>query len=684
MTASTETTVIPFNRLAASDANVRSTNKARSVEALAASIRAQGLLQNLVAVACEHQFDDMPSHEVIAGRRRFLALSLLVERGDLPADYPVPVKIVDAQDTTAASLTENTQREAMHPADEFDAFQKLTREGWTVDKIADAFGVTPLVVERRLKLAKAAPALIEAFRKDELTTDQLIALCSTEDHDRQTAVWARARNYEWQCSPDALRRSVLAEELDATDDPRVAFIGGLSAYEQAGGEVRKDLFSVDGAGGFITDVGLLDQLVAEKLEGIASDLRAEGWGWVEVWPEFDYTAFHRLGRAPQADGEPTPEAREKLDALRAEDEALDAEEAQINSSEDEYTEEQSERLDAIWERQQEIQTEADEIKAEFAGYAPEVRAKAGAVVAFQNGKARIERGMVKTADRKAVAAAVGDANAVSGGRETQSAGRKNDELSDALRRSLLGHRNLAAQTVVMAKPDVAKLLLACWAVNEVRDHQSKSYSRNATPSDLSISQQGRGTRTLHPITDEAGRAGIEAFDKACAAALADLPKSDGPLWDALAEKTGEELDRIIAVAVACSVSLAADNSGLTGKLIAAMDFDMAQHFTPTADNYLGRVSKPLVIDALKEAGKLNGKADETALLAMKKGQLAEEATKRLDGSGWVPKVIRAPKPKQPKAAKPAATKKAPASKAAKPAAKKAAPKKAKAEQQHAA
>lgn len=29
-----------------------------------------------------------------------------------------------------------------------------------IDRIADAFGVTPLVVERRLKLAKAAPELI--------------------------------------------------------------------------------------------------------------------------------------------------------------------------------------------------------------------------------------------------------------------------------------------------------------------------------------------------------------------------------------------------------------------------------------------------------------------------------------------------------------------------------------------
>ena len=95
-------------------------------------------------------------------------------------------------------------------------------------------------------------------------------------------------------------------------------------------------------------------------------------------------------------------------------------------------------------------------------------------------------------------------------------------------------------------------------------------------------------------------------------------------------------------------------------LLASLDFDMAAHFTPTAENYLGRVSKELIVDAVKEAGKLNGEADKAGLAAMKKSALATEAEKRLAGTGWVPKTIRAPKPKkpaQPKAeakAKPAA------------------------------
>jgi len=67
---------------------------------------------------------------------------------------------------------------------------------------------------------------------------------------------------------------------------------------------------------------------------------------------------------------------------------------------------------------------------------------------------------------------------------------------------------------------------------------------------------------------------------------------------------------------------------------------MADHFAPTASNYLGRVSKDLIIEALVEAGKIGGDDDRNALLAMKKGALAQEAESRLAGSGWVPSLIR--------------------------------------------
>ncbi len=111
--------------------------------------------------------------------------------------------------------------------------------------------------------------------------------------------------------------------------------------------------------------------------------------------------------------------------------------------------------------------------------------------------------------------------------------------------------------------------------------------------------------------------------------------------------------------VALSVSLSSDHKGLTAKLLGAVDFDMADHFQPTADNYLGRISNPFVVAALTEAKQVNGNADKEGLLAMKKGVLAAEAEKRLAGTGWLPKPIRGPKPKKQAETKPAAKGKAP-------------------------
>lgn len=665
---------VPFNTLTRAPENVRSQKASpEKIEAIAASILAQGLLQNLVGYA------QGKGHNIVAGGSRLEAIGQLVERGDKPDDWPVPVKVISKEEATAASLTENVARENMHPADEFDAFRKLNQDdGWSIDRIADAFGVTPLVVERRLRLIAAAPELIEEFRAGEISTDQLIALCATDDHERQVFVWNHFGSNQWSNDPKTLRRRVLAEgEIDISSDSRIPFIGGLDVYRAAGGEVRADLFHGDGkSGGFITDETLLDSLVADKLDEHAEQLRGEGWGWVEIWPEWDWQDFHRLGNAPTTDADMPEPVREQIAALNAEAEALEAEqEAQHGQAHadgrDDLTDEEWKRDREIDDRVREIEREAEALETKHRTWASDVMAKAGAVVALDRGQLRIERGMVKTADRAAVAAAAGDDSAVTGGRETESAGRKADAVSDALRRSLLGHRNLAVQVATAAKPDAAKILLACWTVKEIRRITARGYYTNETPTDLAITGGG-GTRTHHNITDEAGLAKGSAFDEACLEAVKDLPTAEGKLWDVLATMTGAELDRLIAYGVAMSVSVTEEHKGLTAKLLETIGFDMSEHFQPTADNYLGRVSKPLMVEALTEAKKIEGTADKTALLAKKKGELATEAETRLAGTGWVPKGIRTPKAK--KAAAKAPAKKAAAKKKAVPSKPKAQPK----------
>ena len=620
-------THIPFNRLRRSAKNVRRSGRdsvkyRAGIVTLAASILStheqtgQGLLQNLVVHANGDFFD------VAAGGRRYDALTLLVEQGTFSDEYPVASLVIGVDAVTAASLTENVSREAMHPADEFDAFNELTEQGWTIDRIADSFGVTTLVVERRLKLRAAAPELIEEYRLGALTTEQLIALCATDDHDRQKMVWNRVRDQHWNKEPASLRRAVIETEVDASKDHRVAFIGGVEVYERAGGGVRRDLFAEDGQGALLADSALLDVLVEAKLQDLGEQVRAEGWGWIEVWPTFDYTQFNRLGRAPKKLNELSPEVAAQLEALETE---LETVRNAIDGADDE-NQEMENRID-------ELEDEILSIQSSREQFAPEVMQHSGAVISLHYGDLRLDRGLVRAADRSNVCSALGDGESLVGGRETEPAGRKSNTISDALRRSLLGHRNLAAQFVTATNAKAAKILIVCKFVTDTRDDWSGS------PTDMGISS-GYGARTGCPITDEAGQEKQKEFEAKGQLLVSELPVEHGDLWDCLAALNDEDLDTLLAFSVARTVSLSVEPKELTAKYVNALELKMEDHFTPTVSNYLGRVSKELIIEALTEAEQIKSDADRIALLDMKKGVLATEAEKRLSGTGWVPCLIR--------------------------------------------
>jgi len=154
-------------------------------------------------------------------------------------------------------------------------------EGRPIEDIAADFSVTPLVVQRRLKLANVSPRLMMDYRADIVTLDQLMALAITDDHAAQEAAFYDAPT--WQRSPPALHERLTEREIDAHRNPIVQFVG-LEIYEAAGGGIRRDLFSDDETGVYLTDAALLESLAQDKLDGIAETVRAEGWSWGDVTP----------------------------------------------------------------------------------------------------------------------------------------------------------------------------------------------------------------------------------------------------------------------------------------------------------------------------------------------------------------------------------------------------------------
>ena len=230
---------IPFNKLVLSQSNVRRIKAGVSVEELAEDIARRGLLQSLnVRPVLDADGVETGTFEIPAGGRRFQALSLLVKQKRLAKTAPIPCIVRDAASGILAeddSLAENIQRVALHPLDQFRAFQALREKGQGEEAIAAAFFVTPQIVKQRLKLASVAPALLEVYAEDGMTLEQLMAFTVNPDHARQEQVWDAVKN-SWNKEPYAIRR-MLTETSVRASDRRAVFVG-VGPYEVAGGGLR--------------------------------------------------------------------------------------------------------------------------------------------------------------------------------------------------------------------------------------------------------------------------------------------------------------------------------------------------------------------------------------------------------------------------------------------------------------
>jgi ParB family chromosome partitioning protein len=96
MTARSKVRNIPLRQLALSPANVRRTPAAADDAALEASIRAKGILQNLIVHPAPIDGNDV--YLVDAGGRRLRILQKLAAEGVIDADHPVPCKVEKPED----------------------------------------------------------------------------------------------------------------------------------------------------------------------------------------------------------------------------------------------------------------------------------------------------------------------------------------------------------------------------------------------------------------------------------------------------------------------------------------------------------------------------------------------------------------------------------------------------------
>jgi len=625
----------------ASEGNARKKKRTRErIRRMAVSIHMHGgVLQNLVVVTEERDGRQTGRLEVVAGETRRLALCALRDGWIEDAkgytdDFPVPILVRARDEATAASTTENIEREDMHPADQFLAFQKMVDDCGSIEEVAAMYGVTPVVVKRRLKLANAEPTLLEQYRQDGMTLDQLMALCISDDHDAQVKVWEATKGREWDRSPDRLRQAMTAGEI-GLDSP-LARLVGLKAYEDAGGHVRRDLFS-DHDAGYIVDVPLLHRIAVERLEARAAKVRSEGWGWVEARIELQYHELSEFARAQKVRRELTDAEQAEVDRLVTEADEL---QRALDAAYDCDDEDEDEPIDAaevqkMQRRLTELHAQLRSLDEKHAAWTPDILSLAGAIVtAERNGEIVVHRGLVRPQDRKAL----GKATAAHATRldESPSADHESQRpvLSEALTRKLTAHRTIALQRILTDNTHVALAALAHNLVQRVLGQH-----RTLTALDV----QARG------CADELARFGEGTIEESRAwqelVQLRDswgerIPGDPARLFPWLIALPASELCDLLALCAALTVNAVASTSGAhaADELAAAVSLDMADWWAPTAANYLRQVPKAQIVDTVSEAVS----AEAAALLAkLKKDELVAQAEVHLAGKRWVPSVLRA-------------------------------------------
>ncbi|EET5784365.1 ParB/RepB/Spo0J family partition protein [Escherichia coli] len=607
--AQTEEVSVPLASLIKSPLNVRTVPySAESVSELAESIKGVGLLQNLVV-------HTLPGdrYGVAAGGRRLAALNMLAERGILPADWPVRVKVIPQELATAASMTENGQRRDMHPAEQIAGLRAMAQEGKTPAQIGDLLGYSPRHVQRMLKLADLAPVILDALAEDLITTEHCQALALENDTARQVQVFEAACQSGWGGKPEVqtIRRLVTESEVAVAGNSKFRFVGA-DAFSPD--ELRTDLFSDDGDG--YVDRVALDAALLEKLQAVAEHLReAEGWEWC-------------AGRM-----EPVGECREDVGTYRC----LPEPEAVLTEAEEECLNELMARYDALENQCEESDLLAAEMKlmrcmAKVRAWTPEMRAGSGVVVSWRYGNVCVQRGVQLRSEDDAAA----DADRTEQVQEKASV----EEISLPLLTKMSSERTLAVQAALMQQPDKSLALLA-WTLC-LNVFGSGAYSK---PAQISLECKHYSLTSDAPSGKEGAAFMAMMAEKARLAAL--LPEGWSRDMTTFLSLSQEVLLSLLSFCTACSLNgVQTRECGHTSRspldtLESAIGFHMRDWWQPTKANFFGHLKKPQIIAALHEAG-LSGAARDAE--KMKKGDAAEHAEFHMKDNRWVPGWMCTPRP----------------------------------------
>jgi ParB family chromosome partitioning protein len=259
---------ITLSQLVPSKANPRKLFDVAALEGLAASIRTDGLLQNLVVAPAKGK-----SYSIISGERRYRALKLLEERGELPEDFAVPVEVrekVSKDDRVRLSTVENLQRADLTPLEQTAALTKLVKGGETLEDVVAKTGLSATTIRRRLALNALCKEARSALEAHAISLAQAEAL-TLGSADAQSELLSAIK--DGQIVHPAELRECLTEQRPCVAD-------AIFPLERYTGTITTDLFA-EGETSWFDDA---DQFIALQKEAVAERAAhyRQSAAWVEV------------------------------------------------------------------------------------------------------------------------------------------------------------------------------------------------------------------------------------------------------------------------------------------------------------------------------------------------------------------------------------------------------------------
>jgi ParB family chromosome partitioning protein len=182
-----ELTRVPVDLLQRGRYQPRLDMRPESLQELADSIRAQGVVQPIVVRPLAAQKTGEPTrYEIIAGERRWRAAQMAGLH-----DIPAVVRLVPDEAAVAMSLIENIQRENLNPLEEARALDRLIREfDVTHQQAADAVGRSRAAVSNLLRLLELADEVKQLVEGRQLEMGHARALLGLTQPRQQVEVAA--------------------------------------------------------------------------------------------------------------------------------------------------------------------------------------------------------------------------------------------------------------------------------------------------------------------------------------------------------------------------------------------------------------------------------------------------------------------------------------------------------------